>query len=128
MEHSELLEPTVIITNKKGDILYRHKNKGSYFLFEICSENTKDNDEWESIWGAITAGARSFGIALLDYEEVIIESTRMAQSLGIEDDKPTSIEIPVFDHATRMMTKLNIRITATKELPEHLKDVEVRKG
>ena len=128
MKHSELLEPTMVITNEKGDILYAHKDKGDYCLFEICSENTMGNDEWEFTWRAITSGARAFGVKLFDHEEVLIESIRIAHFLDIEDDNPTSIEISILDHASREMTELTVRVTATKELPEHLRNVKVKKG
>jgi hypothetical protein len=110
-----LLSPTMVFTNKQGEIILAMKRKGEkygclYYVFELRLDHVPPEDlvKFQAAWEFIKQISAKMGIPLHDAEEI---KAKVEAEIKKPDFKEGDITISVLDHATNTMRNLVVGVT-----------------
>jgi hypothetical protein len=111
-----LLSPTMVVTNKQGEVILAMKKKGEkygclYYVFQLRLDRVPPEDllKVQAMWDTIKMVSARMGIPLHDVEE--IKSKVDAELKKKPNFKEGDITILVFDHATGTIRNLVVGVT-----------------
>ena len=112
-----LLSPTMVFTNKQGEIVLAMKRKGEkygclYYVFQLRLDRVPPEDlvKFQAAWEFIKQISAKLGIPLHDVEEI---KAKVEAEIKKPDFKEGDITISVLDHATNTMRNLVVGVTKT---------------
>lgn len=111
---SDLLSPTMVVTNRQGEVVLALKRKGEkygclFYVFELRLDRLPPEDlgKFQATWDLIKWSAAKKRIPLHDAEEV---RAKIEEEVKRPNFKEGDITISVLNHATNTMQDLVVRV------------------
>jgi hypothetical protein len=117
IDWSGLLSPTMVLTNKQGEVVLALKRKGEkygclYYVFELRLDRVPPEDlmKFQVAWDLIKQISAKMGIPLHDANEI---QAKVEAEIKRPDFKEGDITISVLDHATNTIRNLVVGVKKT---------------